>query len=369
MERTKKESPAHCVEKVVFRPTVACAVLLAAFQLCGCAAVGPATVNRDRFDYVEAISTSWKRQTLFNLIKIRYLDVPVLIDVSSVISQYALETQIELGFSWDMRNTQRLGGEGKYTDRPTITYNPVVGRNYARSLLAPLPLPAILLLVQSGYPVHHVFRICVQDINGLNNSRSGVAVERKGDPAFFELLDLLHVLQETDGIAMRPRVINEREKIVMIFKTPKDEATSGLLKKVKEHLGLNMETMEFPVVHGGNAVNDQEIAIQGRSMLQIMTEYAAGIDVPSLDVSEGRVYAVETRYSEQGQLPTLIKVRNGARKPGDAFVAVPYRDHWFWIEDQDIRSKTMFRFLMILFSFTERGESGQVAPVVTVPTN
>ena len=34
-----------------------------------------------------------------------------------------------------------------------------------------------------------------------------------------------------------------------------------------------------------------------------------------------------------------------------------------------IHSKSMFFFLMILFSFTERGQGEQVAPVLTVPTN
>jgi len=62
-------------------------------------------------------------------------------------------------------------------------------------------------------------------------------------------------------------------------------------------------------------------------------------------------------------------VHNGVSKPDDAFVAVSYRDHWFWIDDRDIYSKAMFQFLMILFSFTERGESEQMAPVITVPTN
>jgi len=351
------------------RRVVTWALLGLAFQLWGCAAVGPRTVTRDRFDYVEAISESWKRQTLFNLVKIRYLDTPVFMDVSSVISQYALESEISLEFSWDARNTQTLGGQGTYIDRPTITYSPLIGRNYARRLLAPLPLPAILLLVQGGYPVDSVFRICVQDINGLNNSRSGAVVGRKGDPAFFELLDLLHGLQVTDGLAMRSRSINNKEKIVVIFKTPKNKAAAGIIKGIKEHLGLDTEKMEFPVVHGGNAVNDQELAIQGRSMLQIMTEYAACIDVPASHVTEGRVYEGAREGTEQGRFPPLIKVHNGPKNPDDAFVAVPYRDRWFWIEDRDIHSKVMFKFLMILFSFTERGESGQVAPVVTVPTN
>ena len=38
----------------------------------GCASIGPGTVARDRFDYILAISDSWKSQMLFNLVKLRY---------------------------------------------------------------------------------------------------------------------------------------------------------------------------------------------------------------------------------------------------------------------------------------------------------
>ena len=42
--------------------------------LAGCAGIGPGTVSRDRFDYVNAISNSWKKQMLLNLVKMRYVD-------------------------------------------------------------------------------------------------------------------------------------------------------------------------------------------------------------------------------------------------------------------------------------------------------
>ena len=55
--------------------------------LAGCASVGPPTVARDRFEYVEAISKSWKAQMLLNLVKVRYSDVPVFLDVTSEIGR------------------------------------------------------------------------------------------------------------------------------------------------------------------------------------------------------------------------------------------------------------------------------------------
>jgi len=92
--------------------------------------------------------------------------------------------------------------------------------------------------------------------------------------------------------------------------------------------------------------------------------------MPDSDVSEGRVYATQREDAEtEARFPPLIRVRNGTSKPEDVFVAVPYRDRWFWIDDRDTHSKGTFYFLMIMFSFTERGVTGQAAPIVTVPTN
>ena len=59
-------------------PTVSSVLAsLGLLLLAGCASVGPPTVTRDRFDYVATISDSWKRQTLLNLLKVRYTDAPV----------------------------------------------------------------------------------------------------------------------------------------------------------------------------------------------------------------------------------------------------------------------------------------------------
>lgn len=57
----------------------------------GCAGIGPRTVTRDRFDYSTALSESWKSQMLLNIVKTRYGDAPIFLDVASVINQYSVE--------------------------------------------------------------------------------------------------------------------------------------------------------------------------------------------------------------------------------------------------------------------------------------
>jgi hypothetical protein len=375
--KTEREISKVNAPKVWAMRTAIAAVILVAAHLTGCAGIGPKTVARDRFDYLSAISESWKSQTLLNLLKTRYLDAPIFLDVASLINQYSVEQEVGLGASGEIYNkgepsffSPEITARGRYTDRPTITYNPLMGKNFAQSLLKPIPVGSILLLVQSGYPIDQVLRICIQAINGLKNHLSARIGGRKADPEFYQALTLLREIQMMDGMGMRRRDIDNKEVIVMFFREPQTEAGKRKLEAALHLLGLTADAREFRVVYGNFAENDTEIAIHSRSMIQIMAEYASYIEVPPSDISEGRVYAPGQESMEaRAQFPPLIRVHSGNSKPVDAFVTVPYRKHWFWIDDRDLHSKTTFHFLMLMFSFTERGEIGQAAPIITVPTN
>src|SRR5512135_428669 len=62
----------------------------------GCKHLGPKTVAVDRFDYGAAIADSWKQQTLLNIVKLRYMDLPVFMDVASVVSGYSMQTGVSV---------------------------------------------------------------------------------------------------------------------------------------------------------------------------------------------------------------------------------------------------------------------------------
>lgn len=68
---------------------ICCVLLLTC--LAGYASLGPLIVPRDRVDYVTAIASSWKKQTLLNIVRLRYGDAPTFLDVSSVINAYAFQ--------------------------------------------------------------------------------------------------------------------------------------------------------------------------------------------------------------------------------------------------------------------------------------
>ena len=113
--------------------------------------MGPQTVARDRFDYNAAISDSWKEQTLLNIVKLRYADMPLFVEVASVVSGYTIESSVNFGGTLSSETAVQgdfftLGTTGKYIDRPTITYAPITGKQFNKSFMTPIPPRAILFL-------------------------------------------------------------------------------------------------------------------------------------------------------------------------------------------------------------------------------
>jgi hypothetical protein len=341
--------------------------------LSGCAGIGPRTVVHDRFDYTGAIGDSWKQQMLINTVKLRYGDTPIFLDVASVISQYQVESLVNLSLTWVHpviqagTNTQSTGGAVRYVDRPTITYMPLSGEKFARSLMKPIPPPAILSLIQGGYPIDLVLRVCVHSVNGVRNRYGGSARARPADPEFYPLLERLRRIQNSGAIGLRVQKTNEMEGVLMGFRGKVDPSVEEDQHFVRKTLGLDPTAGEFKIAYGSIAKDDKEIAMLTRSMLEIIIDLASTIEVPAVHVEEKRVNPTMPEETVQGApVAPLIRIHSSPDKPADAFIAVPYRNYWFWIDDRDLRSKGLFSFLMFIFSLTETGGK-EGAPIITVP--
>ena len=351
-------------------------LLLIVFGITGCASIGPGTMTRDRFDYSSAVAESWKSQMLLNLVKIRYGDTPVFLDVGQIVSGYTVEGTLSAGgtiFSTSgvvpgvPDSSVILGAQGRYTDRPTITYAPLVGERFARSMMTPLPPPAILSLIQAGYPVDGVFRLAVHEINGIRNRYGGDLRARPADPEFYALLRDLRRLQAAGGIGLRVQRTDHNEAMLMTFRQNVDPAITATALAVRQRLGLDPAAQEIRVVYGSVAMNNKELAILSRSILEILVDLASFISVPEAHVLERRVGPThEDEGGAEGPIRPLIRIGSAAERPNEAFAAVRYRGHWFAIDDHDMPSKRLFSFLMFLFTLVETGGK-EGAPVVTIP--
>jgi hypothetical protein len=163
--------------------------------------------------------------------------------------------------------------------------------------------------------------------------------------------------------------VEEQAQVLVVFRSAR--VTPEVLedaRAVRQMLGLKADADTFRLGFGTVPQSDQDVVLLTRSMLEMMTELAATIEVPEEDVAEQRVTPTNREQSEaERALGQLMRVRSGVDRPQEAFVAVPYRDHWFWIDDRDFGSKRAFTFLTLFF---ELAQSGLVptAPLVTIGT-
>jgi hypothetical protein len=349
---------------------VGLALALALLGLTACASIGPASVARDRIDYIQAISNSWKQMMLLNIVKIRYGDALVFLEVASVINQYALETEVSANAAWNAflpEPSQTVGGRGRYSDRPTITYNPILGQKFTESLLKPIPMTGFASMIQAGYSAEFLFRVCVTAVNGIYNESTQRLLTREADPDFERLIAAITRIQQDGGLDIRIAKQGEYEGPLLYFRRDLSKDPARDAAEVKRLLGLDPNANEFRLSYGSMAADESEIAILTRSMLQITTEMAARVQVPESHVQENRASpgvfdAVDS--TEKGK--AHVKIESSTSEPEDPFVSIRYRDHWFFIDDRDISSKRMFSFLMLIFTLVEKGEPAET-PSLTLP--
>jgi hypothetical protein len=374
MKRPVRPATAGRPKRLPARTPLLCFVLL---SFAGCRSIGPRTVAWDRFDYVTAISDSWKSQMLLNLVKIRYGDAVVFLDVTSVISQYQYVLQGSLGgqVGWGLpvpgSSSQSLNAQalGAYTERPTITYSPLSGEKFSRSLMTPIPPAAVLNFLQGGYPADLLLRLAVHSINGIRNRFSGGVRMREADPEFYQLAEKLRNIQQSGEIGMRVEKVGKQVTTSVVFRrNTVSPAVQADRAEVRRLLGLNPDADEFSVVYSSVAANDKEIAMLTRSLSEILTDLSSYIDVPAANVEQKRTYpSPPPELVNSVPVPPLLRVHSSRQKPDDAFAAVAYGRDWYWIDNKDFPSKKLFSFTMFLFSLVEPQEK-QGAPIITIPT-
>ncbi len=291
------------------------------------------------------------------------MDPPVQVDVGQIVAGYSLETDISLGGSLATGpdNSLALGASGRYTDRPTITYTPLTGNRFIRAAAMPLPPDAVFFMIQAGWPADGVLFAAVASINGLKNQETSLGGVTPATPEFLRALELLRNIQLSGGVAMRIEQDKQKQQ-TMILAFPRKAITQETLENAAELrrlLQLDPEAQEFRLVFAATPANNRELAVLTRSSLQIMGMMAAYVQVPPEHISEGRA-------TPGLQHPGPLRIECSRKQPSDAFTSVAYRDHWFWINDRDLRTKRAFSLLMMLFTLGESGSHEQL-PLITIP--
>jgi len=340
--------------------------------LTGCTHLGPQTVAVDRFDYSTAVADSWKQQTLLNIVKLRYLDLPVFVDVASIVSGYSLQTGVSVNGTASsdkaiQGNFVAAGAQAIYTDRPTITYVPLTGEKFLRGLITPIDPKSIFFMLQAGYPADFLLGLTVDALNGVRNRSVSADAMREADQEFVRALQLLRDVQAAGAVGMRVEEDKAKGSSGVLF-FRRDDVSADVLEKaaeIRRLLYLPAGQQRFVLTYSPVRGATNELAVNSRSLLQIMGAFASYLDVPAAhlkDHSAVRAFANAAPDSRQDG----IRICSGKEKPGNAFAAVPYRGYWFWIDNGDLKTKRALTAVVFFFTLAETGDPGKL-PLVTIP--
>jgi len=344
------------------------------FLLAGCQTLGPAALGAGRGAYNEVIARTSSEQTLGLLVRLRYSDPIGLLMVSSVTAglKFSAAAKGEAGFGPRANYAGNLvpfsAGIG-YEDSPTISYTPVDGQAFLREWLAPVTLETLALVMQAAARQDALIVLLIERMNGLRNSASATAEERI---AFQRAATLLAEFRDL-GVASWAHQSGAAGRFELIL----SHYSPGHLTEAQELLGLlelkgdpaRESMIRIPVALGVREADFDGLAVQTRSVAEIMLTAAASIEVPSEDVNTGLVEAGADSPGTLGAMRPILKIHSSRNAPDRANVAVQHRGWWFYVDDTDLTSKRMFQRIQMLFltRLSEATRGTQTTPLLTIP--
>jgi hypothetical protein len=309
-------------------------------------------------------------------------------------------------------------------NRPTISLDPADGSDDVRQFLTPITLDTLALLNQTSWPVSSILRLWVERINGVPNAveaggpSSGAAMDFA---RFQRIADLAQTAQSQELLALRTEeretevggpfpadavtaaaaveaakgglryrrqedgpgwVLVRKERRLVMEVSPGAEASP----EVTELLGLlNLVPgrRRYDIVLAGRGSPDParfpippatELRAVPRSSAQVLFYLAKGVEVPPEHFACGLVHpavgADGVPFDDRVITRALFEVHawRGKKCPPTAYVAVPYRGYWYYIDDRDLTSKATFLLVLELsrLDFSRR-PPGATGPVLTLP--
>jgi hypothetical protein len=364
-----------------------CALLITAavILISGCAARGAKRVPGDRFDYNGAIAQSTREQMLLNIVRSRYLEVPVFLTVSSVLTQYEYDSSIGLGaiFESGSGTSDIFTGETnlRFSERPTITYLPVEGQEFSAHLLSDIPSEIIFAAAQAGWPVDIFMRIAIQRLGATENMSfgevpatgySGLKTQVESDlkklKRFERMINLIFLLSDSEIIEVQRIEKNGKKERYLMIAGEVAEDLRPMLDELRQLIGLSNRN-RFRITDRVTNIKEDEISIQTRSVMAMMEFMARGVEVPLEHLQDGWVidYGLQNSEGEMAKELIPFNMHSSKNRPKNVFAAVRFRDYWYYIDHTDITSKRALSLIIVLFRLQAPTPSG-AAPILTLPT-
>ena len=348
-----------------------------------------------RTAYNMVIQATNAQEMLLNLVRMRYFDPPFFLEMGTVTTQFTYKGttsgKVAIPGGFTTSSPFVLGGDFMWQNQPTLQYAPLEGKKFARQISQPIDLQTIQSMIYAGWNIKKLFRLLIQSFDTMNNSTATYIVNNVSKDYFKDFYEATEILRyfQLNGL-LEIGVTTTEEPSTTVAKNDK-EKESFRKKEVMQIVFPvdNDKSKEFISLIGNGKTVSQvgdkyvinafsgfqstgKMGLLTRSIISCMYYLSQSVDVPDADSLSGKT----THFSDKIEnsswkkiINSLMNVQFSSSKPKNAYVAIYYRDKWFYIDDCDLTSKKTFSLLLQLYNWQSGRDKMQDAPLLTIPVS
>jgi hypothetical protein len=393
----------------------------------GCS-LGPKSLLHTRIRYNDAVKSTSEQQLLLNIVRLRYTDTPSSLAISAIADQQEIGTSIQAVPFFTAAGAGDFGSYGDSilpqvglsgVTRPTLSYTPLDDEDFTRRLFTPISLEGVAYLSKTTWPISTVFRLYLENLNWVSNAETASGPTPSEPPEFATFLEGITALQNLQD---RNLVTLHTEERTEVLRNPVDAASMSateavecikndividhtpaglsLTRKKRQpvlrvaqiepndmdwmrftnafHLDPSLHTFDLtyemldPYLKDAPQTGLDRLDFETRSLLQVLFFVSHGIEVPTEHlenhIAPGTCDHNGKWFDWSQVLGGLFRVCSikSHKKPEHAYVAVRYKDHWFYIDERDRATKSTFALLLEV-SRLELGTPDKQVPILTIP--
>jgi hypothetical protein len=366
----------------------------------GCS-VGPQMLQGIYLSYNDRVRATADEELLLNIVRLRYLDTIEFLAINSISAQASFNVSLGAEIAPNDTDSSLVIPELNYSDRPTFSFSPQRGKEFAKRLVEPIKIDTLAYLAASDWPIKILMQLLVKEINGIVNESYGdiksfyKIAETLGDlqkkhkllvaftehqkpvsapieKSLLKASDLISAakagytfIPDTDGLHMR--LSQPKPQPIMLLRTTALES-----QDILKQLGV-MKTDDEPIElragskHHLHSSTYSNINLRTRSVLGAIVYLTQGVTPPQSHIDRNLTFSTwPFPGPDNDKIDQVFKVQASSSRP-QASVAVQYRGHWFYIDETDLTSKATFLVLSEIYRLSLVGSDQSQAPLLTLP--
>jgi hypothetical protein len=376
-------------------------LILPLFMFVGCS-FGPQNLKQGHLSYNASVKAAADEELLLNIVRLRYLDTIEFLATNSISAQTSLSVSLGARIGTDRSNSTSLViPELAFSDRPTFTFTPQRGREFARRLTEPVDINTFSYLAASDWPLHLLLILLGSEINGIVNDPGGNVLEYNTIANKLWQLqddgDLLIGFLEREAVVSDPidasrikggdilnaaesgyrfRLTKSQQQIYLTKKIAQPvmwiRTESNDAMKLKRILRLRKTSIPPYDIEVGSGLYQREdtypsIVLRTRSLLGAIVYLSQAVTPPAEHLKRGiATPSWPLPGIDDADITSTFKVLASSTKP-EASLAVQYRGYWFYIDETDMNSKATFLVMAEFYRLAiSEGRPDQV-PILTLP--